>query len=163
MPPLRLKEIRAIRIRSQLAKRIRALALFNLAIDSKLHGCDLVGLQVRDGAHGIQFVRKAMAMQKKTQRPVQFELTRETREFFAAWTANAQAKSERYLFPSRFRASPHLSIRQYARIVPPMGRFQCARRCGLWNSHDAPHQGHIDLSSDEEFTRRAVAVGAHKA
>jgi hypothetical protein len=74
-PPLRLKEIWAIRIRLQLAKRARELALFNLALDSKLRGCDLVSLRVGDLAQGSRMSARAVVLQRKTQRPVQFELT----------------------------------------------------------------------------------------
>ena len=74
--PLKLKEIWAIRIRLQLASRARDLALFNLGIDSKLRGCDLVGLRVCDVAQGGRVTPRAIVMQRKTHRPVQFELTR---------------------------------------------------------------------------------------
>ena len=116
-PPLKLKDIWAIRIHLQLDKRIRDLALFNLAVDSKLRGCDLVNLRVRDVVHGSQIMARAMVVQRKTQRPVQFELTDQTRNAVTAWIANANLKSEQYLFPSRSRKSPHVSTRQYARIV----------------------------------------------
>ena len=115
-PPLRLKEIWAIRIRLQLAKRARELALFNLALDSKLRGCDLVSLRVGDVAQGSRVSARAMVLQRKTQRPVQFELTEQTREAVAAWIAKAQLRPGDYLFPSRTRRSPHISTRQYARI-----------------------------------------------
>src|SRR5205823_11746408 len=75
-PPLKLKEIWAIRIRLQLNHQLRQLALFNLAIDSKLRGCDLVGLRVHDVVQGARVAPRAIVMQKKTQRPVQFEITR---------------------------------------------------------------------------------------
>jgi integrase len=116
-PPLRLKEIWAIRIRLQLAERRRELALFNLALDSKLRGCDLVGLRVGDVAQGNRVSARAMVLQRKTQRPVQFELTEQTRDAVAAWIAEVQLRSGDYLFPSRTRRSPHISTRQYARIV----------------------------------------------
>ena len=116
-PPLKLKDIWAIRIHLQLDKRIRDLALFNLAVDSKLRGCDLVNLRVRDVVHGSQIMARAMVVQRKTQRPVQFELTDQTRNAVTAWIANANLKSEQYLFPSRTHNSPHVSTRQYARIV----------------------------------------------
>lgn len=115
--PLKLKEIWAIRIRLQLAKRVRELALFNLAIDSKLRGCDLVELHVRDIAQGNQVLQRAIIMQRKTHRPVQFELTEPTRDAVAAWILKAQLKSEQFLFPSRIHVSPHISTRQYAKIV----------------------------------------------
>ena len=116
-PPLRLKEIWAIRIRLQLANRARELALFNLALDSKLRGCDLVSLRVGDLAQGSRVAARAMVLQRKTQRPVQFELSEQTREAVAAWIAKAQLRLGDYLFPSRTRRSPHISTRQYARIV----------------------------------------------
>ena len=115
--PLKLKEIWAIRIRLQLASRIRDLALFNLAIDSKLRACDLVKLQVRDIAHGDRGSARTTVMQQKTQRPVQFEITEPTRDAVTNWIRRAGLKSENYLFPTRLHGSPHLSTRQYARIV----------------------------------------------
>lgn len=91
--------------------------MFNLAIDSKLRGCDLVGLRVRDVMHGSQLLSRAMVIQRQTERPVQFELTEPTRTAVAAWIAKANLKSEDFLFPSRLHKSPHVSTRQYARIV----------------------------------------------
>src|ERR1700682_5739678 len=114
-PPLKLKEIWAIRIRLQLDHRAWELALFNLAIDSKLRGCDLVGLRVHDVVQGSHVAARAIVMQKKTQRPVQFEITEQTREAVAAWMAKAHLKPEQFLFPSRVAESPHLSTRQYSR------------------------------------------------
>ncbi len=116
-PPLKLQEIWAIRIRLQLDHRTRELALFNLAIDSKLRGCDLVGLRVHDVVQGSHVAPRAIVMQQKTQRPVQFEITEQTRDAVAAWIAAARLKPEHYLFPSRLSESPHLSTRQYSRIV----------------------------------------------
>ena len=115
--PLRLKEIWAIRIRLQLGNRARELALFNLAVDSKLRSCDLVKLRVRDITHGDRVAARAIVMQQKTQRPVQFEITEPTREALIAWVRSQALKGEDFLFPSRLRMSPHLSTRQYARIV----------------------------------------------
>jgi integrase len=115
--PLKLKEIWAIRIRLQMAQNTRELALFNLAIDSKLRGCDLVKLKVCDVAQGGRVSSRAIIMQQKTHRPVQFEITEQTRDALANWITQAQLKSDHYLFPSRIHDSPHLSTRQYARIV----------------------------------------------
>jgi len=99
--PLRLKEIWAIRIRLQLADRLRELALFNLAADSKLRSCDLVKLRVGDVTRGDQVASRAIVMQQKTQRPVQFEITEQTRESLTTWIRCARRRSEDYLFPSR--------------------------------------------------------------
>lgn len=115
--PLKPKDIWAIRVRLQLAHKVRELALFNLGFDSKLRGCDLVGLKVRDVCHGDHVANRAMVMQRKTQRPVQFEITPTTREALDAWIGHAGLKSEDYLFPSRLHGSPHIGTRQYARLV----------------------------------------------
>lgn len=115
--PLRLRDIWAIRARLQIAKKTRDLALFNLAIDSKLRGCDLVNLRVRDIAHGACISPRAIVMQQKTHRPVQFEITEQTRNAIVEWIQLAQLRSEGFLFPSRINSAKHLSTRQYARIV----------------------------------------------
>lgn len=91
--------------------------MFNLAIDSKLRGCDLVNLRVRDVTHGSQILSRAVVIQQKAQHPVQFELTEPTRAAVAAWIEEAHLRSDQYLFPSRIGRSPHVSTRQYARIV----------------------------------------------
>jgi integrase len=111
------RDLGPIRVRLQLARRARQLALFNLAIDSKLRGCDLVGLRVHDVVHGSRVAARAIVMQKKTQRPVQFELDEQTRDAVANWVTAAHLRPEQYLFPSRVSGSPHLSTRQYSRIV----------------------------------------------
>jgi integrase len=82
-----------------------------------VRSCDLVGLRVRDVCHGNVVAARAMVMQQKTQRPVQFEITEQTRESLAAWIRSAGHRADDYLFPSRIHGSPHLSTRQYARIV----------------------------------------------
>jgi integrase len=115
--PLKLKEIWAIRIRLQIASRCRDLALFNLAVDSKLRACDFMQLRVRDVCHGQSMASRALILQQKTSRPVQFEITEPARTAVSAWITLSKLKAEDYLFPSRIHASPHLSTRQYARIV----------------------------------------------
>ena len=116
--PLKLKEIWAIRVRLQLARRRRELALFNLAIDSKLRACDLVKLRVRDACHGQTVTSRTIVLQQKTQKPVQFEITEPTREAVAAWIGQAGLSAESCLFPSRLRGSTYLlSTRQYVRFV----------------------------------------------
>jgi site-specific recombinase XerC len=115
--PFKLKDIWALRVRLQLEGRVRELALFNLGIDSKLRGCDLVALKVRDVCHGDQMAARAIVMQNKTQRPVQFEITAGTRDALQKWIKLASLKSDDFLFPSRLHESPHLGTRQYARIL----------------------------------------------
>ena len=114
---LKVKDIWAIRVRLQTQMRTRDLALFDLGIDSKLRGCDLVKLRVRDVCHGDRVASRAMVLQQKTQRPVQFEITPLTREAVEAWIKSAALRPDDYLFPSRLHALPHLGTRQYARIV----------------------------------------------
>ena len=87
--PFKLQEIWAIRIRLQMQGRLRELALFDLGIDSKLRACDLVKLRVRDVCHGDRLAARAIVLQQKTQRPVQFEITPPTREALEAWIKSA--------------------------------------------------------------------------
>ena len=116
-PPFKLREIWAIRIRLQLQKETRELAMFNLAIDSKLRSCDLVKLTVRDVYHGNGIAPRAMVLQQKTQQPVQFEITEQTRDALKNWMSHKQLRPDDYLFPGRINSSIHISTRQYARIV----------------------------------------------
>ena len=115
--PLKPKEVWAIRVRLQLEEHRRDLALFNLALDSKLRGCDLVRLQVNDVCVGGRVRDRATVIQRKTGRPVQFEITEQTRAAIRDWVANSVPRNGQYLFPSRFHDQPHISTRQYARIV----------------------------------------------
>ncbi|WP_106232395.1 tyrosine-type recombinase/integrase [Halomonas ventosae] len=115
--PLRLKDVWAIRVRLQLNNRQRDLALFELAIDSKLRACDLVALHVRDVSHGDMISSRAIVMQRKTQRPVQFEITEKTRSALRQWIKNESLGMDDFLFPSRKSRQLHLSTRQCARIV----------------------------------------------
>src|SRR5260370_30465260 len=101
-PPLKLKEIWAIRIRLQLSARVRDLAMFsNLAIDSKLRACDLTKLKVRDICHGEHIASRATIMQQKTHRPVQFEITEQTRDSVDGWIKAAGLAAPDFLFSSR--------------------------------------------------------------
>ena len=116
-PPLQPKEVWAIRVRLQIAGRSRDLALFNLAVDSKLRGCDLVHLKVSDIAQLGQARARAMIIQKKTKTPVRFEITAPTREAVNAWIRQAGLTDGDWLFPSRIRSCPHITTRQYQRLV----------------------------------------------
>ncbi len=116
-PPLKPQEIWAIRIRLQLSHRLRDLALFNLAIDSKLRACDLVRLKIGDIAPTGQVASRAKILQRKTGRPVQFEITARTRDALRAWIGRSELGQNQPLFPSRQNGSCHLSTRQYSRLV----------------------------------------------
>lgn len=115
--PLKPKHVWAIRVRLELAQEYRDLALFNMAIDSKLRGCDLVCLKVADVFIKGQVKDRASIVQSKTQKPVQFEITETTRDSLTEWISHPGMVGCPYLFPSRFHDSSHISTRQYARIV----------------------------------------------
>lgn len=115
--PLSMQQIWSIRMRLESAENLRDLTLFNLAIDSKLRACDLLGLRVSDVASGKEAQSRAIVRQRKTNRPVRFEITPRTRKSIDDWIVLAGLPESAYLFPSRVRSSRHLSTRQYARIV----------------------------------------------
>jgi integrase len=91
--------------------------LFDLGLDSKLRACDLVKLRVRDVCHADRIATRAIILQQKTAKPVQFEITQPTRDAVTQWNKYAALRWEDFLFPSRLHDSPHLGTRQYARIV----------------------------------------------
>ena len=103
-----------IRIRLQVAKRLRDLALFDLALDSKLRACDLVALRLSDLVSNGRVRSRVMILQRKTGRPVQFEVTEQTRRSLTDWLTD-RPTSEDWVFPSRQDHRRHLSTRQYAR------------------------------------------------
>ncbi|MEO1020719.1 MAG: tyrosine-type recombinase/integrase, partial [Pseudomonadota bacterium] len=105
------------RARLELANNLRDLALFNLAIDSKLRGCDLVRLRVSDLVVSGSVRDRVSIIQSKTGRPVQFEVSENTRSSVIEWVMSHPMIGCGSLFPSRFHSSPHLSTRQYARLV----------------------------------------------
>src|SRR5215831_1179503 len=115
-PPLRPGHVWAIRAKLQLEKRTRDLAMFNLAIDSKLRGCDLVALRVDDVAPNGYAVDRGTIRQRKTGRPVRFELTEVTRQALDDYLRESGRKAGQFLFPGR-RPDQSLATRQYARLV----------------------------------------------
>jgi integrase len=115
--PLAPKHVWSIRVRLEMADNKRDLALFNTAIDSKLRGCDLVGLKVRDVFAAGHVKDRASVTQSKTGKPVRFEITETTRQSLERWIADPETIGSEFLWPSRLHASPHLSTRQYARIM----------------------------------------------
>lgn len=115
--PLRPKEIWAIRFMLDQDHRLRDRALFDLAIDSKLRGCDLVRVRIGDLVAGGRIRTRTMVIQQKTKRPVQFELLEPARSTILAWLERRGGSLEDFAFPSRVDRSGHLSTRQYARLV----------------------------------------------
>ena len=119
--PLLPKQVWAIRARLELAYNLRDLSLFNVAIDSKLRGCDLVKLEVSDLVKDGRVRERVSVIQSKTKRPVQFELTENTRETVLAWVKSPEMFACRFMVPSRFHGRPHISTWQYGRIVRDWG------------------------------------------
>lgn len=115
--PLKPKHVWAVRVRPELAENHRDLALFNLAIDSKLRGCDLVKLKVADVFAAGQVKERASIIQSKTQKPVRFEITEGTRKSLLRWMEEPLMIGSEYLWPGRFHERLHISTRQYARLV----------------------------------------------
>ena len=115
--PLRPMHVWGIRVRLQVERRIRDLALFDLAIDSKLRGCDVVALRVGDIVSAGAIRRRAIVLQQKTGRPVQFEITDQARQSIARWLERRPSYGGDWVFPSRLWPGQHLSTRQYSRLV----------------------------------------------
>ncbi len=111
------KEVWEIRFHLQNRGLVRDRALFDLAIDSKLRGCDLVRIRIGDVAAGGEIRRRATVIQQKTGRPVQFEITETARESLSAWLKVRGGCLEDFVFPSRLTRCPHIGTRQYARLV----------------------------------------------
>lgn len=115
--PFNQKQIWAIRFFLDRERRIRDRALFDLAIDSKLRGCDLVGLKIGDLVSGPEVRKRATITQQKTGRPVQFEIASDARTSLFAWLEVRGGSIDDFVFPSRIDHARHLSTRQYARLV----------------------------------------------
>ena len=116
-PPLRPSHVWSIRTKLQLEGRTRDLALFNLAIDSKLRGCDVVAVRVDDVAPNGYTLDRATVRQKKTGRPVRFELTEQTRQALDDYLRLTNRKPGEFLFAGRGGSGRGLTARQYARLV----------------------------------------------
>jgi len=115
--PLTQKQIWAVRFFLDREARLRDRALFDLALDSKLRGCDLVKIKIGDVVSGSEIRTRSIVIQQKTGRPVQFELTADVRASLLAWLERRGGSVDDYAFPSRVDRSGHLSTRQYARLV----------------------------------------------
>jgi integrase len=116
-PPLRPKHVWSIRSKLQFQSRVRDLAMFNLAIDSKLRGCDVVALMVDDVAPSGYAVDRVTVRQKKTGQPVRFELTEQTRQAIDDYLRAAGKKQGQFLFAGRRDLDRNISTRQYSRLV----------------------------------------------
>ncbi len=115
--PLMPKHVWAIRVRLEIAESHRDLALFNLAIGSKLRGCDLVTLKVADVYAAGRVKERASIIQSKTRKPVRFEITDGTSKSLETWMQDPMMVGSEYLWPGRFHERLHITTRQYARLV----------------------------------------------
>ena len=116
-PPLRPRHVWSIRTKLQVAGQTRDLAMFNLAIDSKLRGCDVVALKVEDVAPSGYSVARATVRQKKTGQPVRFELTEQTRQAVDDYLRVAGKKPGEFMFGGQRDPGRCMTTRQYARLV----------------------------------------------
>ena len=161
-PPLQPKHVWAIRTRLQLAGRTRDLALFNLAIDSKLRGCDVVSLKVEDVAPHGYAVDRATVRQQKTGLPVRFEITEQTRQAIDEHVAVTRKRPGDFLFHGRRGKGRCLSTRQYARLlsewIASIGLDPSSR-----HPFAAANQGDPDLSANRQPSPGSVAPWAHQS
>lgn len=124
--PLKPRDVWAIRFFLDEHRQLRDRALFDLAIDSKLRGCDIVKMKIDDIVAGGVLRTRATVIQQKTNRPVQFELMTEARKTLLTWLTRRGGTLDDFIFPSRVNYMGHLSTRQYARLVD-----ECVGAVGL--------------------------------
>lgn len=115
--PLKPRDVWAIRFFLDEHRRLRDRALFDLAIDSKLRGCDIVKIKIGDIVSGSNVRNRATVVQQKTGRPVQFELMSDARTSLLNWLQRRGGSIDNFVFPSRIDYLGHMSTRQYARLV----------------------------------------------
>jgi hypothetical protein len=133
-----------------LTENHRDLALFNMAIDSKLRGCDLVRVKVMDVMASGQIKARASVLQSKTQKPVRFEISEGTRVSVAKWMEDPLMVGSEFLWPGRFHERLHISTRQYARIVRNWV-WSIGLEVTAYDPFDAAHEGHPDLQKDGQL------------
>src|SRR5947209_6767319 len=160
-PPLRPKHVWAIRTKLQIEGRTRDLAMFNLAIDSKLRGCDVVAIRVEDVAAGGYTADRATVRQKKTGRPVRFELSEQTRQAIDDYLKAANKRPGEFLFTGRRGAERCMTTRQYARLVSAwIGSIGLDSR--LFGTHSLRRtKADTDLPAHRQSPGRATPIGPH--
>ena len=155
--PLSLQDIWSVRMKLRNENRLRDLALFNMALDSKLRACDLLNLRVLDVSNGEEINSRATVLKKKTGRPVQFEITQKTRKSTSAWIKKASLTGSDFLFPSRIQTSQHLSTRQYSRMLSSwmasIGRDPTAFGVSWSSANDPKQTMRIVLTSSNKWSR----------
>ena len=155
-PPLRQKHVWAIRTKLQIDKRTRDLAMFNLAIDSKLRGCDVVALKVEDVAPNGYCADRATVRQRKTGRPVRFELTEQSRQAVDDYIKSAGKKPGEFLFTARRRQEDRMPTRHYARLLSGWIASIGLDPHQFGNHFLATNKGDADLPPDRQPASRAA-------
>ncbi len=161
-PPLRPKHVWSIRTKLQVEGRTRDLAMFNLAIDSKLRGCDVVALKVGDVAPNGYAVDRATVRQRKTGQTVRFELTEQTRQAIDDYVRVAGKKPGEFLFTSRRDRGRFMTTRQYARLVSDWIASIGPDPRPLRYALTPTNQGDPDLSAHGESASRAAPARPHQ-
>jgi integrase len=160
-PPLRPSQVWAIRTRLMVEGRTRDLAMFNLAIDSKLRGCDVVALRVDDIAPNGYTIDRATVRQRKTGRPVKFELTDQTRQAVGDYLRAASKKPGEFLFTSLRRIARCMTTRQYARLVSRWIASIGLDSRLFRHPFAAAHEGDVDLSAHRQPARGTASARSH--
>ena len=149
---LKPQQVWAIRFWLDRERRLRDRAMFDLAIDSKLRGCDVVKVRIGELVNGGQIRSRAIVIQQKTGRPVQFELLESARGSILAWLERRGGTIDEFAFPSRVDHTDHISTRQYARLVD-----EWVTGIGLRAEDYGTHSLRVRLESQTERARRRVS------
>ena len=149
-PPLRPSHVWSIRTKLQMQGKTRDLALFNLAIDSKLRGCDVVAVRVDDVAPSVYAMDRATIRQKKTGRPVRFELTDQTRLAIDEYLRLTGRKTSQVLFSGRSNGERGLTTVRTASAG--VGCKHRARSGQVRNTLASPNEGGVDLPANRKST-----------
>jgi integrase len=147
-PPLRPKHVWSIRTMLQIEGRTRDLAMFNLAIDSKLRGCDVVAIRVADIAAGGYTADRATVRQKKTGRPVRFELSEQTRQAVDDYLRATGKRPGEFLFTGRRGPGRSMTTRQYARLVSEWIEKHRVGPEAVRHAFPETNKSDLDLSTD---------------
>jgi integrase len=161
-PPLRPKHVWSIRTKLQIEGRARDLAMFNLAIDSKLRGCDVVAIRVEDVAAGGDTADRATVRQKKTGRPVRFELSEQTRQAIDDYLKAADKRPGEFLFTGRRDPKTSMTTRQYARPCFGLDWLRGTGPEAVWDAFAPTYKSYLDLSAHGQSQGRPALARAYQ-